>query len=139
MDCVPRTRQKATDKPPQLLIHYEYEYCLSFLSFFFPSHVLSSPFFPLSLLVVTQIRGHIDIAGSSLPSPQRFVPCIIIAARLQLFLPSSTRIALCLPTLGALSRYFLFLFFLQISSKYHHGGIRNPGPTLSIAFERNHY
>ena len=38
----------------------------SFL-FFFPSHLLSSPFFSLSLLVVTQIRGH--IAGSSPPLP----------------------------------------------------------------------
>ena len=33
--------------------------------FFFPSHLLSSPFFSLFLLVVTQIRGH--IAGSSPP------------------------------------------------------------------------
>ena len=31
--------------------------------FFFPSHLLSPPFYSLSLLVVTQIRGH--IAGSS--------------------------------------------------------------------------
>ena len=35
--------------------------------FFFPSHLLSSPFYSLSLLVVTQIRGH--IAGSSPPIP----------------------------------------------------------------------
>ena len=41
---------------------------------FFPSHLLSSLFFSLSLLVVTQIRGH--IAGSSPPSRLRFVPCI---------------------------------------------------------------
>ena len=34
---------------------------------FFPSHVLSSPFYYISLLVVTQIRGH--IAGSSLHIP----------------------------------------------------------------------
>ena len=32
-----------------------------------PSHLLSSPFFFLSLLVVTQIRGH--LAGSSPPLP----------------------------------------------------------------------
>ena len=32
-----------------------------------PSHLLSSPFYSLSLLVVTQIRGH--IAGSSPPLP----------------------------------------------------------------------
>ena len=35
--------------------------------FFFPSHLLSSPFCSLSLLVVTQIRGH--IAGSFPPLP----------------------------------------------------------------------
>ena len=33
--------------------------------FFFPSHLLSTPFYSPSLLVVTQIRGH--IAGSSPP------------------------------------------------------------------------
>ena len=42
---------------------------LPFLLFFFfpPSHLLSSPFYSLSLLVVAQIRGH--IAGSSPPLP----------------------------------------------------------------------
>ena len=39
----------------------------SLFSFFFPSHLLSSPFYSLSLLVVTQIRG--PIAGSSPPLP----------------------------------------------------------------------
>ena len=43
--------------------------------FFFSSHLWSSPSLALSL-VVTQIRGH--IAGSSPPSPVRFVPCIFI-------------------------------------------------------------
>ena len=38
-----------------------------YLLFFFPSHLLSSPFYSPSLLVVTQIRGH--IAGSSPPLP----------------------------------------------------------------------
>ena len=40
---------------------------LEFFFFFSPSHLLSSPFYSLSLLVVTQIRGH--IAGSSPPLP----------------------------------------------------------------------
>ena len=31
-----------------------------FLFFFFPSHLLFSLFYPLSLLVVAQIRGHIS-------------------------------------------------------------------------------
>ena len=39
----------------------------SFPCFSSPSHLLSSPFCSLSLLVVTQIRGH--IAGSSSPLP----------------------------------------------------------------------
>ena len=59
--------------------------------FFFPSHLLYSHSFSLSLLVVTQIRGH--NAGYS-PSPLRFVPCIFIAGRLQPFLPSPTRVDL---------------------------------------------
>ena len=37
----------------------------TYIHFFFPSHLLSSPFYYLSRLVVTQIRGH--IAGSSPP------------------------------------------------------------------------
>ena len=41
------------------------------LLFFFPSNLLSSPFFSLSLLAVTQIRGH--VAGSSSSSPLRLV------------------------------------------------------------------
>ena len=38
------------------------------------------------------------------PYPLRFVFCIFIARRFQLYLPSSTRVELCSPTLGALSR-----------------------------------
>ena len=79
-----------------------------FLFFFFSSHLLSSPFFSLSLLVVTQIRGH--IAGSSPSSPLRFVPFIFIARRLQPFFPSSTRVELRLPTLDALSSSSCFFF-----------------------------
>ena len=45
---------------------YDLFYFISFF-FFFPSHLLSSPFYSLPLLVVTQIRGH--IAGSSPPLP----------------------------------------------------------------------
>ena len=69
--------------------------------FFFPSHLLFRPSVSLSLLVVTQIRGH--IAGYYPPSPLQFVPCIFIARIFQLFLPSSIRVELSLPTLGALS------------------------------------
>ena len=57
---------------------------------------------------MTRIRGH--IASSSSPSPLRFMPCIFIARRLQPLLPPSTRVELRLPTLGALSSCFFFLF-----------------------------
>ena len=88
-------------------------------------------FYSLSLLVVTQIRGH--IAGSSPPTPLRFVPCIFIGRRFQLFLPSSTRIDLCLPTPGVLSAVDPFSF-LPINSKSHHtaGFELRPGLTLLI-------
>ena len=49
-------------------------------------------------VVVTQIQGHILIAGSSPTSPLPFVPCIFVARRFQLFLPSSTCIELYLPS-----------------------------------------
>ena len=63
-------------------------------------HLLRTPFFSLSHLVEATIRGH--IAGSSPLSPPRFVPRIFIAIRLQLFLPSTARVGLSLPRLGAL-------------------------------------
>ena len=79
--------------------------------------------------------------------PTHYGSCLafFIARRFQLFLPSSTRVELCLPTLGALNYVDPFLF-LQISSKSRHGGIRTHGPTLLIvlvvlivAFEGYHY
>ena len=46
---------------------YIYFEVYTMVRIFFPSHLLSSPFYLLSLLVVTQIRGH--IAGSFPPLP----------------------------------------------------------------------
>ena len=46
----------------------------------FSSHLLSSPFFSLSSLVETQMRGY--TAGSSPPTLLRFVPCMFGAKRL---------------------------------------------------------
>ena len=51
------------------------------------------------------MRGHI-----ARPYPLRFVPCVFIARRFQLFLPSSTRVELFSPTLGALSSWSFFYF-----------------------------
>ena len=77
-------------------------YLLFFYVFFSPSHLLSSPFYSLSLLVVTQIRG--QIAGYSPPLPTKVRALHFFFTKIfRLFLPSSTRVELCLPTLGALS------------------------------------
>ena len=74
--------------------------CFSYIYIYFPSHLLSSPSFSLSLLVATQSWGH--KAGSSLSPPLRFVPCIFLATRLQPFFPcrlaSIFNGALCVPT-----------------------------------------
>ena len=71
---------------------------------FFASHLLSSPSFSLSLLVVTQIWDR--IAGFSPPSPLRVVPCIFTARRIHSALSSLVdlrRIVPIIPSLGALS------------------------------------
>ena len=80
------------------------------LFFFFLFFVFSFFFFPhpiydlrpsfLSLLVVTQIRGH--IAGSFPPLPTT-VRALDFYREEILALSSSTRVDLCLLTLGALS------------------------------------
>ena len=105
------------------------------------SSLFSIPFIIFALLflspsytVVTQIRGH--IAGSSPPLPLRFVPCIFIARRSQLFVPSSTRVELCFTHARRSQRFMFFVFFLQINSKSHHR-IRTHGPTL-LSFVLTH-
>ena len=66
-----------------------------------------------SLLVVTQIRGH--IGGPPPPSPLRYNNAFtFIARRIQHFLPSSTRVDLYLPTLlGALSSLSFCCIFVN--------------------------
>ena len=71
-------------------------------TFIFSCRLLSSPiFFSLPLRRNSDPGLHSRLFSP--PEPLRFVPCIVIARRFQLFLPSSTRVELCLPTLGALS------------------------------------
>ena len=68
-----------------------------FLLFSIPFAILSSPFFSL----LPPSRNSDPGSHSRLfshPSPLRFVPCIFIARRIQHFLPSSTRVEVCLPT-----------------------------------------
>ena len=73
-------------------------FCFVLFHLFIP-FIVFALLFSLSLLVVSQIRG--PMAGSSPPSPLRFVPCIFIARRFQLFLLSSTCVELCSRTPGA--------------------------------------
>ena len=87
------------------------------------SHPLSSPFFPFSLLVVTQIRGH--VAGSSPSFPRRFVPCIYIAYNIS-DLSSLVGSRRTVPTHARRSQHLiLFLKSLPINSESHHGGIHS--------------
>ena len=81
-----------------LTIFRYFVFALLFL-FFPPSHllILSSPCFSSPLPFVTQIRGH--IAGTPPPFPLRCVPSSFIARRVQQFLPSSTRVELCVHAL----------------------------------------
>ena len=71
-----------------------------FFSFFFPSHLLFSPFYSLP-----PSRNSDPASHSRLFPPTHYGSCLafFIATRFQLFLPSSTRVELCLPTLGALN------------------------------------
>ena len=83
------------------------------LSFFFS--FLFIPFIIFALLFFLAPSRESD-PGSHMsrrlfPSPLRFVPCIFIARRFQLFRPSSARVELCLPTLRALSSSFFFFIF----------------------------
>ena len=89
----------------------------------------------LSLLVVTQIRGH--IAGSS--PPVHATVRALHFFREKILAPSSLvdsrRIVLTHARRS--QQLVILLLFLQINSKYRHGGIRTHGPTL-IAFEGYH-
>ena len=108
--------------------------------FFSFLHIVPCLFFALLYarpLGVTQIWGH--IAGAYLPLPPQLRALRFLSRQdLQPFLPSSTRVEVRLPTLGALSSWFLFFCFKNSHS--HRGGIRTPGSTLLVAFEGdNHY
>ena len=104
----------------------------TFLFFLHPIHYLRPSI--LSLLVVTQIRGH--IAGSSPPLPTtvralHFYPEKISALS---SLVNSRRIVL---THNRRSQQLILLLVLQINSRSRHGEIRTHGPTL-VAFEGYH-
>ena len=85
----------------RLSIHYKWR-AGNVPFFFFFSH----PIYYLLVIFLSQsssyIRPGVKYQALLPTSPLRFVPCIFIARRFELFLPSSTRVELRLPTLGAL-------------------------------------
>ena len=93
--------------------HWPFFFLLFFSIPFTPEYCLRPSIF--SLLVVTQIRGH--IAGPFPPPPTTVRALHFYREKIQLFVPSSTRVELCLPTLGALSSWSIFFLFLQMNSK----------------------
>ena len=101
--------------------------------FFIPFIILA--LLSRSLPVVTQIRGHIP--GPPPPSPLRYNNAFVfIARRILHFLPSSTRVELCVRTLLRRRSQQLIFFLCCCKNKDRDGG-RTQGPTL-VVFEGNH-
>ena len=115
------------------MFHDIYIYII-LLGIYFPSHLLSSPFCSLSLLIVTQIRGH--IAGSFPPLPATVRALHFYREKISALssLVDSRRIVL---THARRSDQLILSLFLKINSKSRHGGIRTHGPTL-VEFEDYH-
>ena len=88
--------------------------------FFFPSCLLSPPFFfSLPPSRNSDPGPHSRLFSPCPPSPLRFVPCIFIASIFQPFLPSSTRVEPCLPSLGLLSNYYSDWSSFMIANKFN--------------------
>ena len=102
----------------------------AFFLFFFPILFIIFRLFSLSLLVITQLRGH--IAGSSPPSPLRTVRALHSYRAKISALSSLVDSRPIVPTHATVYRRSQqsILLFQQINSKSHHGGIRTPGPTI---------
>ena len=77
---------------------------------FFSSHLLCSfaPIFLSPFYSRHSDPGHTSC--SCTPLPTAVFVCIIFPKRFQFFLPSWTRVELCLPTVGALSSWSFFIF-----------------------------
>ena len=90
--------------------------------FFFYPFIFLAPL-SRSLPVVTHVRGHVPGPHSFLPTTARAF-MFLVSIALQLFLPPSTRVESCLPTLlGALSSWSLFCIFAE-KVESHCGGNR---------------
>ena len=105
--------------------------CVCVFPVHFPIYYLRSSFFSLSLLVVTQIRGH--IAGSSPPIPTAVRALRFYRERISaLFSLVDSRRTVLTHAIGALSSWS---FFFACKFKSHHGGIRAHGPTLVLPID----
>ena len=84
--------------------------------FFSPCHLLSSPFYSLSLLAVTQIRGH--IAGSSPPLPTTVRALHFYHEKISALssLADSRRLVPTHATRSLQLILILFFLFLQVNS-----------------------
>ena len=88
--------------------------------------------FSLSLLVVTQIRGH--TAGSSPFLPTTYGSCLasFIARRFSSFFPRRLASTRAYPRYQNRRSQQLILYLRKKETKSHHGGVRTHGPTISI-------
>ena len=101
--------------------------------YFFPSHLLSSPFFFSLPLSRNSDPG--SYCRFFPPLPTTYGSSLFIARKDSTLssLVDSRRVA---PTHARRSQQLILHYFCKIYSKSHHGGIRTPGPTLE-AFESN--
>ena len=101
----------------------------SFFFFFSIPFILSSPFYSLSLLVVTQIRGH--TAGSAPPLPATVRGLHFYHEKISALssLVDSRRIVL---THARRSQQLVPFYSLQLHAKSHHGGTGTPEPPLLV-------
>ena len=83
----------------------------------------------LSFLVVTQIRGNISRSSPPLPTTVRALH--LYREKISASLVHSRRIVLIR---ARRSQQLVLLFFGQIISESHHGGIRTHGPTLLMVY-----
>lgn len=86
-----RLSQAVYDKQPRSTIGKQTRDYFVICCFVHPIQYISPS--GISLSVVTKFRVH--MALSSRPVPLRYAPCVFVAARLEHFLPSSTRVELC--------------------------------------------
>ena len=106
---------------------------------FFSSFALHPIYHPRIALALPP-SGNSDMGSHPPPpSPLRYVPSLLSRKESSICSSlSSTRVELKVPTYAArrCQQLIMFIAFLKMKSKSHHGGNRSQGPTLA-AFEGN--